>query len=59
MKSAKLKDEVVMAFCVSLVWRKTAACLVVGRMVREVEVAGSFSLYRGNLIHINLFDIKF
>ena len=49
----------VMAFCVSVVWRKTADCHVVGRMVREVVMAASFSLQDGNLIHINLLDIKF
>ena len=40
--------EVVMAFCVSVVWRKTADCHVVGRMVREVEMAALFSLQDGN-----------
>ena len=48
-----------MAFCVSVVWRKTADCHVVGIMVREVVMAASFSLQDGNLIHINLLDIKF
>ena len=40
--------QVVMAFCVSVVWRKTADCHVVGSMVWEVEMAALFSPQDGN-----------
>ena len=57
-KSAKLKDkflfEVFTGFNVSLVYRKTTNCPVVGRVIQEIEMVPN----RFGSIFVILFNIK-